>query len=404
MNPDPGEIVSEVPTAALPDDVITSDERAQPTSVVDPNQRFGQATALLKIHQHKGGFLVEGTSAVIDPLEANRDAPYARPTLAPSEIEEMDQAQFPRAMLWLMKEWSKSHQEITRWINELRAELGEELRLVIWDDTGFGIPWELLWLGAGAEHDPSGHWLGGLVSVTRWITMFEDNRDPYSDEPTQCDGHVIVHLQEEMAEDYGELEEYTLQTKEQASDLVDFFTRTGNKHEPFGFIYLAAHGVGRRNLYHFKLAGKHMWDLQGKFSALRSRHGLVFLNACESGVHIIDPMLGGEFVHGFAQLFLNEGAQGVIATLGTVGGNYAREVAKGVFRALAAASDADGHDCTGAQIAVVLRELRAQAAREASDAIDDSADFRAFLDKFMYVYYGNPSTTVQLTRKHPSHA
>jgi hypothetical protein len=75
-----------------------------------------------------------------------------------------------------------------------------------------------------------------------------------------------------------------------------------------------------------------------------------------------------------------------------------------VFSALAAASNAGGHIGAGAQIAVVLRELRAQAAREAPDPFDDSADLRPFLDTFMYVYYGNPSTTVRLTRRQPSHA
>jgi hypothetical protein len=262
----------------------------------------------------------------------------------------------------------------------------------------------LLWLGRSTDHHLSDQWLGSRVSVTRWITMFEDNRNPYSDQPTRCEGHVIAHLQEEMTEDYGALEEYTLQSEEQAKDPVDFFTRAGNEREPFGFIYMAAHGTAHRKIFYFKLAGKQMWTLEGKFSALRNRHGLVFLNACESGVHIIDPMLGGDLVHGFAQLFLSEGAQGVIATLGTVGGNYAREVAKAVFRALAAASDVGGPVGTGAQIAVVLRELRAQAAREAPDPSEDSADLRPFLDTFMYVYYGNPSTTVRLTRKQLSDA
>ena len=40
--------------------------------------------------------------------------------------------------------WSQDEPELIDWLQRLRAAVGDdELRLVIWDTTGFDIPWEL---------------------------------------------------------------------------------------------------------------------------------------------------------------------------------------------------------------------------------------------------------------------
>ena len=44
-----------------------------------------------------------------------------------------------------LRAWSQTKYELTRWLTILRREIGTDLRLIVWDDTDFGIPWELFW-------------------------------------------------------------------------------------------------------------------------------------------------------------------------------------------------------------------------------------------------------------------
>ena len=67
-------------------------------------------------------------------------------------------------------------------MNQWLARHGD-LDLVIWDNTGYRIPWELLWLehppgetqlpGCKLQHPAGGKgdWLGGVVTVTRWLQI-----------------------------------------------------------------------------------------------------------------------------------------------------------------------------------------------------------------------------------------
>ena len=53
----------------------------------------------------------------------------------------------PEDLYDMMLEWSGGEDRFIEWLQRLRAAVGDdELRLVIWDTTGFDIPWELFYM------------------------------------------------------------------------------------------------------------------------------------------------------------------------------------------------------------------------------------------------------------------
>jgi CHAT domain len=155
-----------------------------------------------------------------------------------------------------------------------------------------------------------------------------------------------------MERDYTAFIDYTPQAPDEISDLDRFLTRTTDPGERFALLYVAAHGEYSPKWVCLRLASRSILDWQGKLGALKENSGLVFLNACHTGESVADERLKDGLLRGFAQMFLLEGAQGVLATLGEVKDEHAREVAGRVVAALA--------DAHGAEVSVVLRKLRAQ--------------------------------------------
>ncbi|HEX4830850.1 MAG TPA: hypothetical protein VH478_07145 [Trebonia sp.] len=419
MQPDPGQAVVTAPPVVPALDALPAPEVGLEATEVDPHRQWLEATALLQVHAHGDGLVFIGLNAVCDPLEPDRDEPYAKPDLAPAGMAETGATKFPGRLRYLMEEWSQTHSAITAWINRLRRRFGDRLRLVIWDDASGGVPWELLWLDPvpadPAPDDPApddlapddavpdgslpggslpGGWLGALVSVTRWFTLRDDARNPYSDRPQHCHGRIVAHLDGvQRRREYATIRHYTLQPEDEIANLRKFLARVRDHASDPALIYMAAEGAHGDHLTSFRLGSQEIWELKGRFRALRQYNGVVFLNSCHSGVVLNDPQLNDGKLRGFAQLFLSEGAQGVIGTLGAVGDNNA-------FRVIAALAGTAGRDPV--EVASVLRDLRAQAAREADERAEgdeaDERDLWTFHDIFMYVYYGNPATTLQLTR------
>ena len=105
----------------------------------------------------------------------------------------------PHDIISDLKEWSRTHDEIIGWINELRGKFGADLRLVIWDDAGFNFPWEMLWLDRRFRLRLAGR-VAGQPRRRRPVDHpdREDVRDPYSDDPVHCAGQVLAYVDEAM--------------------------------------------------------------------------------------------------------------------------------------------------------------------------------------------------------------
>jgi hypothetical protein len=340
---------------------------------------------VLQVHRDADGFRVSGAHREIE-LVSTGGSRYRRPEIALGDLVAPG-GEMPADVLWLLREWSRTHDEITDWLNALRAAVGADLRLVVWDDTGFEIPWELLWLPAAAGH-PAG-WLGALLPVVRWTTLHGRSAavaSPYDDQPVESHGELVVYLIDEMAADAEVLAPYGPLRRADGPGLLTRLTQTDPR---IGLVYVASHGTAeestvRRRLGELRLTSLSFDPLPG-LSASRS---LVVLNACHSGRLFADPRLNDSLLRGFAEAFLRHGASAVIGTTGEVDTVRAGQVAAELLAALAGAGPA--------HVARALRDVRARIAAATPADTDDQRELLPFLSTFMYVCYGNALTTLRL--------
>jgi hypothetical protein len=397
----PAGVAAADPFAALP--AITCPPAAEPSReaepapadvqaarAADPSRRWSASTAVLEVHRDGDRFQVRGKHEEIElPLTGGER--YGAPRLALAELVKQG-GEVPTDVIWLFRQWSKSHNEIVDWIGKLRRHIGDdEMRLIVWDDTGLEIPWELLWIdGSPGDGLPEG-WLGSLVPVVRWTTIHDtragSTKSPYSDTPAECRGEVAAYLADEMAVDQGVLRRFGQVTRCSAAALLD---RLAAPVPALGLVYVASHGVAepsavvRGRLGDLKLTRLDHTPLPG----LTASRSLVFLNACHSGRLYEDERLKDSLLRGFAQVFLQQGAAAVIGTTGAVGEGRAREMAHEILDVLAAAGRP--------HVAVALRDARARVAAAVPDDTDDERLLLPFLYTFMYVCYGNARTSICL--------
>jgi hypothetical protein len=318
---------------------------------------------------------------------------YDRPDLA-LDCLASEEGEPPATILSLMKSWSSGKPELTEWL----ARHGD-LDLVIWDNTGYRIPWELLWLehppGCKLQHPPGcrGDWLGGVVTVTRWLqirkTSHQANRSYGGAD--QCTGPVMYCIDPSFSGDNTLLNGLRGEAKASVRELANALESGG---DPLSLVYVAVEGqfgeqisqcwLGDLSLVHF--------DSQRLFR-LAGAPTFVFLNACHSGGLSHDTArLNDGFLRGFAEVFLRSGAAGVLATSGRVGTATAFEMARAVLERM--------RERPGVPAARIVRDLRGEAAsRIPADlaSVDDPDAHRQLLPllyTFMYVCYGSPRATV----------
>jgi hypothetical protein len=264
---------------------------------------------------------------------------------------------------------------------------------VIWDDTGYRSPWELLWLYTGPMSVQDEGWLGGLLTVTRWLSIrtpwqevVRDYRSSYD-----CTGPVAAYIDEQMAQDRALFAGYQVEPSGTMYDLTQALNSAAGM---LALVYVACHAefgdqVSECTLGHLRLV--HADPM--KFRRLTSASTLVFLNACLSGSLGYDTKKFNDGVlRGFPEVFLRSGAAGVLATNGRVGDQLAFEMARELFQHL--------RDHPGTSVAEAVRELRASAARLTPAELAAVKDTKAnkqllpLLYRFMYLYYGSPRTVV----------
>jgi hypothetical protein len=326
------------------------------------------------------------------PFDARRE--YGRPDLSLGALMSRSAAEGgapPAKTLHWMLAWSESKRPLLRWLNHLRGVHADDLRLIIWDDTDFDIPWELLRLPAVPERGLSEGWLGAEVAVSRRTTLHRRDARPPG-EVLRCSGEVVGFVDEgdeEIAGDLPMLRDLGVRCFPTLRDLVSYLERDG---DPLSLVYVACHGAYSGDGFDYTLADFSLGELYGReFHRLGDTGGLVFLNACHSGRMILDGRINDRTPRGFAKVFLDSGAAGLIATAAEVGTRTAREAGRTIIHRL--------RDDPDTPVTVALRDYRRTLVPEAIPPVRDAAGNRAllpFMYSFVYIYYGSPYSTVAL--------
>jgi CHAT domain len=309
-----------------------------------------------------------------------------------------------------MASWSREERQLTRWLNESTRDAERHLTdfaLVIWDDTGFRIPWELFWL-TDPEKRRRPNFLGALVTVTRWLDMTPSTHvQDFTADPGQANGPVAAYIygrpddaDKGIARDRKLLRDFQVTYEDSMSDLLTSLHSPDD--EALAMVYAACHGEfgdgpGECSLGGLTLESANMQADIG-FHRLHDRPTLVFLNACASGPIGEDGRRYNDgALRGFPKMFLETGAAGVLATAAPIENDFAYKAARDLFERL--------RTDLNLPVARAVRDLR----REAADGLPPGiwrTDVPVSQQKtanetllpvlywFMYLYYGSPSMAI----------
>ncbi|MFD4621437.1 CHAT domain-containing protein [Streptomyces sp. NPDC058475] len=315
--------------------------------------------------------------------------------------------EYPADILHGIHLWSRNQRELGSWFNDIRARHGAALRLLVWDDTGYELPWELFLLPADAARGFQEAWLGAQVVTARWTTVHDSGHDlPRG--TTDCRGRVLGYLHHEMADDGRVFHPYAHQLH---AKMTAFLQDLDTPGEPTGLVYMGCHGTYGDSVPRLTLGNRTWAELDGQaMDTLRTDRSLVCLNACHSGRAVLNRAQGEQALRGFAELFLRKGAGGCIVTVGQVGDEEARALVRGLVEQVA--------EHPHSPVTRTLLAFRARAAEEfgAPSAVPPIRDDDGKVDKlgqkrvlrllyaFMFHYYGHPLTTLRLAAREPRNA
>jgi CHAT domain len=292
-------------------------------------------------------------------------------------------------------DWSNTKPELTSWLTELRKDIGDDLRLIVWDDTDFGISWELFW----HDMDESPAWLGTVAEIVRWVTVRTPGRDrQFSAHKCDTAGGSILYYEDSALV---QTANHSIRDSTGPDSYIDGMTMKGllSKLEDeanadrYGLVYIRGHGKHSNLRKEATLADVSLLKISGlQLRALRGSRALVFLNACNSARQVPDSGPGDSTNRNFAEVFLRRHATGVVATLAEVGAAYSASLPrKLVIQARAG----------GVRIPEFLRTERAKEAQGLPKntlglSADEQQKIISFLRVSMFAYFGHPETVFKL--------
>lgn len=300
-----------------------------------------------------------------------------------------------RDILNYMREFSRSEKEMRLHLRKLHEQYTMQGYLMICDYTDFEIPWEMFCL-----HLKRNEYLGTAFTTARWQRVInEDNLEDLSVDVKveECTGNIVSYVNRaELAEARDEINWLQTLNAHIYHD-IHHFRHHLEKHDlGFGLVYIASHGIFGDDMHQvilgvqqngqqqLRLLDMATWQL----NLLHASKGIVFLNACHSGR--LKDFNKANYRKGFAEIFLWQGARGVIGTLGGVGDKHAAYIGENLLR--------NCYENSEKSVATLLRELRQEAVERIKDNPTDEA-WLQFIYTFMYIYYGNPMTVLRLTKR-----
>ncbi|MFE9994108.1 CHAT domain-containing protein [Streptomyces avermitilis] len=310
-----------------------------------------------------------------------------------------EKGQFPSEVLRAIKHWSDNQAELGRWINRIRARHGDELRLIVWDDTGYELPWELFRVPADDGHRLGGGLLGALLVTARWTTV-HDGSQSLPTETGECQGRVLAYLHEDMTDDGRVFAPYAHQVH---AKMTPFLRALDTPDDRTGLVYMGCHGTYGDAVMRLRLGERTWAEFNDQAMHVLGRdRALVCLNACHSGRFVDNHIQGEQALRGFAELFLRKGAGGCIVTAGKVGDQEARELIQRLVREVAGHPDRPVSETLRAFRARAVKDFGALAVipttRNDDGRVDEVGQKRVLrlLYAFMFHFYGHPRTTLRL--------
>lgn len=404
----------------LPGDLETgsSPETPRPTGIRETSQNLAAGlpvtVALLKVirtrHAGKDCFQLEMHSYSQEESRYQHEVVDAPEALARQgrpdgmRIDDLGDGADPSAAVKFYKQmnnWSDSKYELAKWVARLRRESkrsGKAIRLIVWDDTDFCIPWELY--RHKIDNTPA-EWLGVIAEVIRWTTVHDHERyGQFSAERSDGTGGPILYYEdsnlvktEEQSICY-HAREHAYRQFESFADLLTELELDEPVH--LGLVYVRGHGVNGDTPEKATLAGVSLSDAgMLDLLALRKAKPVVFLNACNSARAVIYKRrsIGDEVNRNFAEVFLRNYASGVVATMAEVDISYSARLAQ---KLVLQARDPDG-----VRISEFLREEREDEAKglprnTLSLKPIDEHKILSFLRVCMFAYFGHPDSVFRL--------
>ena len=404
-------------------DTIATEELTQKNEVYQKitfstqlDQKIHKEVVTLEVEVQDDRYIVvRGRNAVLKLEEQLDTEPIKPPEVSfYQQMQGENIAVKMRQIQGAMRMFSQKNSQAKRirgWLIKLKEKLAnfqQQLSYVIINDrTDFEIPWEMVEL---RKND----YLGASVTTVRWQDITDpDNFDEPSGlltlevEPSDCCGDVVAYVNTKDLPSAQEEKEILQQFDHKCfENFYKFLNHLEVVNSEVSLMFIASHGFLGDDFSQITLGEKDeptqqisLTELYGyDLDFLAKSHSLVFMNACHSGrlqkdckLNIIDPdpRTGRYYRTGFATFFLERGARGVIGTLSKVDDRYAAKVTQNFF--------AEYQQNPQLSIATILRNLRAQAAQQLQAEKNDENRY-LFLFTFMYVYYGNPMTKIQLTQ------
>lgn len=280
-----------------------------------------------------------------------------------------------------------SFQEVRHWLNRSCDACGQQLCVIIADLTGSDFPWEMVELVPKA-------YLGAKAQVIRrvpthyfewlYLHVYEEYRF----------GEVLVYLDREEVT-HAEQERLLLErfAVSYCQTLTDLEQRLSHPLTDIGLVYLGCRGIITYNNPRAQADAASLSSsarrpielaLQG-MERLEGARPIFFVNASHSARLVRDA----EGLFGLPEITLDRVASGYIGTLGPVESTHAINLAGYILETVQSAP------AVGIQPAEILRQLRAEAARKLEEN-ETSENLRAFVNAFLYVYYGNPLARLRL--------
>ncbi|WTW93329.1 hypothetical protein OG216_08035 [Streptomycetaceae bacterium NBC_01309] len=280
---------------------------------------------------------------------------------------------------------------LVEWVRELLDAEGDP-QLVVWDNTGFEIPWELFRHTIALDDDDPGHddgWLGELIPVIRWTTVHDGaNAGRYTATSRESRGGVLMYEDPALAVEPAEADLFRrFEVAERRTTMAQLIRQLNDTSVAFGLVIVRCHGTYSAEERRMKLGGMPLNEFSDvRMRALRKYRAPVLLNACVTARPV------GVVPRSFAELFLRYGAGAVIATVAEVGLNHSHEFAVRLLE------EAEFGEVNIARTLLDHRRHYAERVRRAFDADEDprtEEDFKLFFHSFMYVYFGHPGTTLR---------
>ncbi|MDG4773610.1 CHAT domain-containing protein [Solwaraspora sp. WMMD792] len=356
------------------------------TGALPPN------TALLRVD---GGPIGEGrpcfrlTFQFRGTSRESRDVDVAQqviPTLSLTDITQRE--------TWLddyrqVRGWWREMTRLRQWMQELLTP--NPIRLIVWDNTPYQIPWELYYLHEPQDEDRS-TWLGAKIEITRWTSLLQGPDASYDAERRTARGSMLLL---EMLEPHA--------NPDGVADLADRFGyRTLRDSDTwlrelarddlrFALMMVHCHGENATDANQFTIAGLPLNELHHRpMPALAASRAVVVLNACNTAKVVPVGADVPRATRSFAEMFLDKGASAIIATVGEVDLDQTHDFTRRLV-------NGGGHDHRLSSILLSWRKYHVdRVTSRAPDDPDLTGRLKDFFHAFLYVYFGHPDSILQI--------